>query len=63
MGLFWDLMQQSQLSKQRERSSSLEQKVMYLEADLHKTKKNLHELITLLENKFGMDFDGDGNVG
>lgn len=63
MGLFWDLMQQSQISEQRERASSLELRVRYLEAELGDTKRILHELIAILEKEYGRDLDGDGRVG
>ncbi len=63
MGLFWDLMQQSQISDQRERASSLEMRVGHLEAELGDTKRILHELIAILEKEYGRDLDGDGRVG
>ena len=63
MGLFWDLLQQSQISDQRERSQSLESRVCYLENELHRTRKQLHELITILEREFRKDIDGDGRIG
>jgi len=63
MGLFWDLMQQSQISEQREKASSLEMRVRYLEAELRDTKRVLHEVIAILEKEYGRDLDGDGRVG
>jgi hypothetical protein len=63
MGLFWDLMQQSQISQQREQASSLEMRVRYLEAELRDTKRILHEVIAILEKEYGRDLDGDGRVG
>jgi hypothetical protein len=47
MGLFWDLIQHSQISNQRESHESLEERVRYLET---------------LETHFGRDIDGDGRV-
>ncbi len=63
MGLFWDLMQQSQISKQRNQSDNLENRVLFLEKELYDTKRLLHELIKLLENKFGEDINGNGKIG
>ncbi len=63
MGLFWDLMQQSQISKQRGRADSLEDRVRDLEIELFDTRKQLYDLISILEREFGRDIDGDGQVG
>jgi len=63
MGLFWDLMQQSQISEQRNRASSLEQRVQYLERALSQTQRTLHDLVALLERECGKDIDGDGRIG
>ena len=63
MGLFWDLIQQSQISEQRDFSSSLEQRVKHLESALSKTQKTLHDLVVILEKEYGKDIDGDGRVG
>lgn len=63
MGLFWDLLQSSQISDQRQRAESLEERVDYLEKELYNTRVLLHHLIKLLEQRFGHDIDGDGRVG
>ena len=63
MGLFWDLIQQSQISEQHDRASSLEQRVRELEKALTQTQKTLHDLVVLLEKEYGQDLDGDGRVG
>jgi hypothetical protein len=63
MGLFWDLMQQSQISDQRSRATSLEERVQYLENELARTQKTLHTLVAVLEKEYGKDIDGDGRVG
>ncbi len=63
MGLFWDIMQQSQISDQKGRADSLEEKVDRLEEELLQTRKTLHTLVSLLEREFGRDLDGDGRVG
>ena len=63
MGLFWNLIQQSQISNQQDRSSSLEQRVAMLENELAATRKTLHQLVVLLEKEYGKDIDGDGRIG
>jgi len=63
MGLFWDLLQQSQISDQHKRAETLEMRVQFLREELRETQKTLHELIQLLEQKFGEDIDGNGRVG
>ena len=63
MGLFWDLMQQSQLSSQNERTDSVENRVERLEGGLRETRRLLHKLISVLEREYGKDLDGDGRVG
>ena len=63
MGLFWDLMQQSQISEQRNQASSLEQRVAHLETVLSQTQKTLHDLVVILEKEYSKDIDGDGRIG
>ncbi len=63
MGLFWDLIQQSQISEQRDRASSLESRVSSLESDLRETRQLLHRLLERLERRFGEDIDQDGKIG
>lgn len=63
MGLFWNLIQQSQISDQRDRTSSIEQRVQYLENAIFQTQKTLHDLVVILEKEYGKDIDGDGCVG
>ncbi len=63
MGLFWDLMQQSQISEQRGRADSLEGRVSQLENELYETRQLLHKLVSILEQEYGKDIDGDGRVG
>ena len=63
MGLFWDLLQQSQISEQRSRADSLDQRVADLENDLYATRKLLHKLVMMMEDHFGKDIDEDGKVG
>jgi len=63
MGLFWDLLQQSQISDQRDHAENLEGRVTHLENQLQHTQLILNDLIKLLEEKFGHDINGDGKVG
>lgn len=63
MGLFWDLVQQSQISDQKSRADSLEERVAYLEDELHKTKVLLIKTLKALEEHTGKDIDGDGKTG
>jgi hypothetical protein len=63
MGLLWDLLQQSQISEQRGKATSLELRLDQLERDLDQTRRLLHTLLQRLENHFGEDINKDGNVG
>ena len=63
MGMFWDLIQQSEIEDQKEKAVSLEQRVLYLEKELEKTKLLLVKTLHLLEEQIGKDIDGDGIVG
>ena len=63
MGLFWDLYQQSQISRHQERAEVLEERVARLEAELQRTQLLLREVIGRLEQHVGKDLDQDGRVG
>lgn len=63
MGLFWDLIQQSQISNQRDSHDSLEERVRCLERDISDLKRVQLRLLETLEAHFGRDIDGDGRVG
>ena len=63
MGLFWDLIQQSQIEDQKTKSESLEHRVHYLERDLARTKELLSRTLKVLEEHVGQDIDGDGRAG
>ena len=63
MGLFWDLMQQSQISEQEEQVQSMENRVAALENRLQRTEALQRQLLEVLEKHFGQDIDGDGFVG
>ncbi len=63
MGLFWNLLQQSQISDQNSRASTLEARVARLEAELFNTQKVLTEALKILEQQSGKDINGDGKIG
>jgi len=63
MGLFWDLIQQSQISRQEQRSGDLAGRVAVLEAEVRQTQKLLHDLIVRLEERVGADLNRDGKIG
>ena len=63
MGLFWDLMQQSAISENREKAQTLEGRMDELERDLAKTKQLLGEVIKRLEKQTGEDINIDGRIG
>jgi hypothetical protein len=63
MGLFWDLIQQNQISDQSSRSNSLEQRVAALERQVDSMNGLLRELLMRLEQRLGEDIDRDGKVG
>jgi len=57
MGLFWDLMQESQIVAQEQRAATLEQRVIQLENQLLQTWQLVHKLVSKLEREFGEDID------
>jgi hypothetical protein len=63
MGLFWDLIQQSQISQQRSSTESLDDRVRDLERELREVKQIQLRLLQTLETHFARDLDGDGRVG
>ncbi|MFY0592981.1 hypothetical protein [Roseivirga sp.] len=63
MGLFWDLIQQSQIEEQKDRASTLEDRVAYLERELRDTQELLVKTLKALEQHLGKDIDGDGVAG
>ena len=62
MGLFWDLLQQSQISEQRGKADNLDIRVRQLEGELQRVQRTLHNLVVLLEERFGEDIDRDGKI-
>ena len=63
MGLFWNLIQQSQISEQNKNTATLEQRVYYLEEELRRTQKLLSDTLRVLEEHTGKDINQDGRVG
>ncbi|OAN64270.1 hypothetical protein A8B79_13070 [Balneola sp. EhC07] len=63
MGIFFDLMQQDELEKQRAQADTLEDRVEILEQELQKTKALLIKTLQVLETHVGKDIDGDGKTG
>tara|TARA_R110001632_G_scaffold10559_5_gene39032 strand:- start:1843 stop:2034 length:192 start_codon:yes stop_codon:yes gene_type:complete len=63
MGIFWDLMQEDELDKQKKQANSLEDRVTLLENELTKTKELLRKTLSALETHLNKDIDGDGNLG
>ncbi len=63
MGLFWDLYQQSQISRQGERASTLEQRMEFLERDVQRLQQLVRDVIHRLETHVGVDLDKDGRIG
>lgn len=63
MGLFWDLIQQSQIEDQKERASTLEDRVAHLENELRETQVLLVKTLKALEKATNQDIDGDGIAG
>ena len=63
MGIFWDLIQQSEIDHQKKQSESLEERVQHLEEELEKTRALLSKTLHALEEHIGEDIDGDGRKG
>ena len=63
MGLFWDLIQQSELEEQKGKAESLEERITLLEGELEKTKALLLKTLKLLEQRSGTDINDDGQIG
>jgi hypothetical protein len=63
MGIFWDLIQQSEIQEQSEKANDLEAKVLILEKEHKYTKILLRKTLLLLEKHLGKDIDSDGKLG
>lgn len=63
MGLFWDLLQQSQIERQSDRAEELTDRVRNVEIGLRETRKLLREVIARLEKHVQTDLNQDGQIG
>ena len=63
MGIFWDLLQQDELEKQKSKADTLEDRVEQLEEQLKSTKALLKKTLVALETHLSQDIDGDGKMG
>jgi hypothetical protein len=63
MGLFWDLIQQSEIEEQKGKAESLDERVLLLEEELDKTKALLLKTLKILEERSGKDINDDGQIG
>jgi hypothetical protein len=63
MGIFWDLIQQDELEKQKNQADSLDDRVDQLEKDLETTRALLRKTLEALESHTQTDIDGDGKLG
>lgn len=63
MGIFWDLIQQSEIQEQSKKAKNLEERVFQLENELKETKVVLKKTLIALENCLEKDIDGDGKLG
>ena len=63
MGLFWNLIQQSQIQDHKNKAGTLEARVRNLEWELAHTRELLIKTLKILEEQSGRDIDGDGKIG
>lgn len=63
MGLFWDLIQQSQIQNHKAKADTLEVRVRNLEWELAHTRELLTKTLKILEEQTGKDINGDGKIG
>jgi hypothetical protein len=63
MGLFWDLIQQSQIDHTSSKADSLETRVAMLEGSLARTQRTVEALLRILEEYSQKDINGDGKIG
>jgi hypothetical protein len=63
MGIFWDLIQQSQIHDQKSKAETLEIRVRNLERELYQTREILIKTLKILEEQTGKDINGDGKIG
>ncbi|MDP5105036.1 MAG: hypothetical protein NWQ31_02565 [Polaribacter sp.] len=63
MGFFWDLIQQTAIQEQLEKSEKLEDRVTNLEKELLETKSILRKTLVALEKHLGKDIDDNKKIG
>lgn len=63
MGIFWELLQQSEIEKQQDKANGLEDRIGFLEKELKDTKTLLKKTLIALEEHLQKDIDGDGKTG
>ncbi|REG86351.1 hypothetical protein [Algoriphagus antarcticus] len=63
MGLFWNLIQQSQIQDHKYKADTLEVRVRNLEWELANTRELLIKTLKILEEQSGKDINGDGKIG
>jgi len=63
MGLFWDVLQQVQISNRKKETGSLEERVAWLEEDLELTQQALYATLTKLEELTGEDLNQNQQIG
>lgn len=63
MGLFWDLIQQSQIQDHKSKAETLEARVRNLEWELTNTRELLVKALKILEEQSGKDINSDGQIG
>jgi hypothetical protein len=63
MGLFWDLIQQNQISEQQQLASSIEERVSLLENEVREMRQMMQTLLERLEQALNEDIDDDGPIG
>lgn len=63
MGIFWDLIQQDEIQKQKDKANSIAERVDLLEEELEATKALLRKTLIELEKHLIKDIDGDGKTG
>lgn len=63
MGLFWNLIQQSQIQDHKSKADTLEVRIRNLEWELANTRELLIKTLKILEEQSGKDINGDGKIG
>ncbi len=63
MGFLWDLVQQNQITKQRDRATTDGERINNLELEVDRLSTLVHELISRLETHLGTDLNQDGRIG